>query len=48
MTHASMTPAQRRAVGVTGGLCRLSIGIEAVDDLIGDLTQALRRTRRAS
>lgn len=42
MTHAAMTPAQRRGVGVTDGLCRLSVGIEAVDDLIADLERALR------
>ena len=47
MTHAAMTAAQRRAVGVTDGMCRLSVGVEAVGDLIADLDQALRGSRRA-
>jgi cystathionine gamma-lyase len=41
MTHASV-PAERRAqLGITDDLVRLSVGIEAVEDLIGDLEQAL-------
>ncbi len=43
MTHASMPPEQRRRVGITEGLVRLSGGLEDVDDLIADLTQALDR-----
>jgi len=31
----------RRAMGLTDSLVRLSVGIEDVDDLIGDLDQAL-------
>jgi cystathionine gamma-lyase/homocysteine desulfhydrase len=41
MTHASI-PAERRAeLGVTDGLIRLSVGIEDLDDLIADLSQAM-------
>ena len=41
MTHASI-PAERRAeLGVDDALVRLSVGIEALDDLRGDLEQAL-------
>lgn len=41
MTHASI-PAERRAeLGITEGLVRISVGIEDVEDLIEDLTQAL-------
>lgn len=42
MTHASIPPATRRKIGVTDGLVRISVGLEDVDDLIDDLTQALR------
>jgi cystathionine beta-lyase/cystathionine gamma-synthase len=42
MTHASIPPAQRRKIGVTEGLVRISVGLEDVDDLIADLAQALR------
>ncbi|HUF45526.1 MAG TPA: PLP-dependent transferase, partial [Aestuariivirgaceae bacterium] len=41
MTHASIPAAQRAAAGIENGLVRLSVGIEDVDDLIGDLEQAL-------
>ncbi|HZL16667.1 MAG TPA: PLP-dependent aspartate aminotransferase family protein [Polyangia bacterium] len=37
MTHASIPPERRRALGIGDGLVRLSIGIEHVDDLIADL-----------
>ena len=41
MTHASMTPEARAGAGITESLVRLSVGIEAADDLIADLRQAL-------
>jgi len=41
MTHATVPKAQREALGITDGLIRLSVGIEAVDDLIADLQMAL-------
>jgi cystathionine gamma-lyase len=41
MTHASVPAEQRRAVGIGDSLVRLSVGIEAVDDLIADLDQAM-------
>jgi len=42
MTHASIPPTRRRAIGVTDGLVRISVGLEDVDDIIDDLEQALR------
>jgi len=41
MTHASVPPEMRRAMGLTDSLVRLSVGIEDGDDLIADLDQAL-------
>ena len=41
MTHASIPVELRRASGVVDSLIRLSVGIEDVQDLIADLTQAL-------
>ena len=41
MTHASVPPEQRRRIGVTDGLVRISVGIEDVEDIIADLKQAL-------
>ncbi len=40
MTHASVPPKQRKAIGVTDGLVRISVGIEDVEDIIADLKQA--------
>jgi cystathionine gamma-lyase len=42
MTHASIPPEQRKALGIDDTLIRLSVGIEDVADLIEDLDQALR------
>jgi cystathionine beta-lyase/cystathionine gamma-synthase len=41
MTHGSIPAAERAQRGITDGLVRLSVGIEGVNDLIADLTQAL-------
>jgi len=41
MTHASIPKAEREQSGVVDSLIRLSVGIEDVEDLIEDLTQAL-------
>ncbi len=43
MTHAAMDPAARAAAGLTDGLLRLSVGIEACNDLREDLAQALNK-----
>ncbi len=42
MTHASVPPERRAAMGVTDGLVRLSVGIEDEADLLEDLDQALK------
>ena len=41
MTHASVPAERKRAMGLTDGLVRLSVGVEDVDDLVADLDQAL-------
>jgi len=43
MTHASIPKAEREKIGLADGLVRLSVGIEDIDDLIGDLEQALEK-----
>lgn len=42
MTHASMPPEVRQQIGIGDSLVRLSVGVEAVDDLRYDLAEALR------
>ena len=46
MTHAAIPKEIRDATGITEGLIRLSVGIENVEDLIGDLDQAIRESKR--
>ena len=43
MTHAAMDAEARRIAGISDTLLRLSIGIEAADDLITDLHGGLER-----
>ena len=47
MTHASMAPEARARAGITDSLLRLSVGIEAVDDLLADLGAGLDRAAAA-
>ncbi len=41
MTHSAYTPEQRARHGITEGLVRISVGLEAAEDIIDDLQQAL-------
>ena len=41
MTHAAIGAEGRKRIGLTDGMVRISVGIEDVEDLIGDLEQAL-------
>jgi cystathionine beta-lyase/cystathionine gamma-synthase len=40
-SHAKLTAAERKAVGISDKLMRLSVGIESAEDLIQDISQAL-------
>lgn len=40
-SHAGMTPEQRKQLGISDQLIRMSVGIEATDELVDDLAQAL-------
>jgi O-acetylhomoserine (thiol)-lyase len=41
-THSQLSPEDQLATGVTEGYVRLSIGIEHIDDIVGDLDHALK------
>lgn len=41
MTHASVPAEQRQLLGISDNMVRLSVGIEDVSDIVGDLSQAL-------
>ena len=40
-SHAKLSEEERRRIGITAELLRLSVGIEHVDDLLADLSRAL-------
>ncbi len=42
MTHAALGEKGRRVIGITDGMVRISVGIEDVEDIMGDLDMALR------
>ena len=44
-THSQLSPEEQMATGVSPGYVRLSVGIEHIDDILGDLGQALEGSR---
>ncbi len=48
MTHAAMSADARRVAGIGEGLLRLSVGIEALEDLEADIAAALDRALQAT
>ena len=40
-THSKLTEEQRLMVGITPGLIRVSVGLEDIEDILEDITQAL-------
>lgn len=40
-THSKLSEEERAAVGITEGLVRISVGLEGVDEIYGDIIQAL-------
>ncbi len=47
MTHASLDPEARRALGIGDGLIRLSVGLEDIDDLKEDLERGFQAMKSA-
>jgi O-succinylhomoserine sulfhydrylase len=43
-THAKLKPEEKAALGITPGLIRISVGLEAIEDLIADFTQAIEQS----
>jgi cystathionine gamma-lyase len=41
MTHSSLPAALRQSLGISDGLIRLSVGVEDLEDLLGELRRAL-------
>lgn len=42
-THSRLSPDEKKAVGITEGLIRISVGLEHIDDIKADLTQAMEK-----
>jgi cystathionine beta-lyase/cystathionine gamma-synthase len=40
-SHAGMSPEDRRSLGISDGLIRMSVGLEATEDIVEDFAQAL-------
>ena len=40
-SHSGMSPADRKKLGISDSLIRISVGLEATEDLIEDFDQAL-------
>lgn len=45
-SHRALSPEERNKIGISDSLVRLSVGIEEVGEIIGDLAQALRRIQK--
>jgi cystathionine beta-lyase/cystathionine gamma-synthase len=43
-SHAGLSPEERSGLGITDGLIRMSVGIEATDEIIDDFEQAFKST----
>jgi cystathionine beta-lyase/cystathionine gamma-synthase len=41
-SHAKISAEERKRIGISDSLLRLSVGIEQIDDLIGDIEQAMK------
>ena len=46
-THSQLTPEEQSATGVEPGLVRLSVGLESIDDILGDLEVGFRAAKEA-
>jgi len=44
-THSKLTDEERMAVGITPGLIRISVGLEAMEDVIADIRQSIEASR---
>ncbi len=43
-THSKLTPTQQSAAGITDNFVRFSVGLEHIDDIIADISQALKKS----
>ena len=41
-THAKLTPTERQEIGISDGLVRISVGLEHIEDIIADISQAIK------
>jgi len=45
MTHAAVPAEERAKLGISDNLCRLSVGLESIEDIISDLENALNHVK---
>ncbi|HNH84846.1 MAG TPA: PLP-dependent transferase, partial [Acidobacteriota bacterium] len=46
-SHSGLSPEDRQKAGISNGLIRVSVGLEATEDLIEDFSDALKKIREA-
>ena len=44
-THSKLTPEEREETGISEGLLRVSVGLEHIDDIIGDIDQSIKKSK---
>jgi O-succinylhomoserine sulfhydrylase len=44
-THSKLNDAERAQIGISPGSIRISVGLEDIDDILEDLTQALDKSK---
>ncbi len=45
-THSKLSPSERKESGITDGMVRVSVGLEHIDDILADIEQAIRRSKK--
>ena len=45
-THSKLSEEERKAVGILPGLIRVSVGLEHIDDIVEDIEQALKKSKK--
>jgi O-succinylhomoserine sulfhydrylase len=45
-THSKLTPDERKAVNITDGLIRVSVGLEHIDDIVADIQHAIEKSKQ--
>jgi O-succinylhomoserine sulfhydrylase len=45
-THSKLSNNEKKLVGISDGLLRISVGLENIDDICDDVSQALEKSKK--